>query len=91
MIIYADNLSDIDLRPLIAFHRWHGDPMTMVLFRAPKPRAVPAGSPSWTREGRIVSFFEKPDQPTSDLANARTLRRGCRGLPRDRRDGGRST
>ena len=25
VIIYADNLSDIDLRPLLAFHRQHGD------------------------------------------------------------------
>ena len=37
VIIYADNLSDIDLRPLIAFHRRHSDPLTMVLFRAPTP------------------------------------------------------
>ena len=38
VIIYADNLSDIDLRPLIAFHCRHGDPLTMVLFRSPNPR-----------------------------------------------------
>ena len=48
VIIYADNFSDIDLRPLVAFHRRHGDPLTMVLFRAPNPR--PAGSPSSTRK-----------------------------------------
>ena len=27
VIIYADNLSDVDLRPLLAFHRQHGDPL----------------------------------------------------------------
>ena len=68
VIIYADNLSDIDLRPLIAFHRQHGDPLTMVLFRAPNPRAC--GIADLDGEGRIVSFVEKPERPTSDLANA---------------------
>ena len=68
VIIYADNLSDIDLRPLLAFHRQHGDPLTMVLFRAPNPRAC--GIAELDEEGRIVSFVEKPERPTSDLANA---------------------
>jgi D,D-heptose 1,7-bisphosphate phosphatase len=68
VIIYADNLSDIDLRPLLAFHRTHGDPFTMVLFRAPNPRAC--GIAELDAEGRIVSFVEKPEQPATDLANA---------------------
>jgi D,D-heptose 1,7-bisphosphate phosphatase len=68
VIIYADNFSDIDLRPLIAFHRRHGDPMTMLLFHAPNPRAC--GIAALDEEGRIISFVEKPQQPTSDLANA---------------------
>ena len=67
-IIYADNLSDIDLRPLLAFHRRHGDPLTMVLFRAPNPRAC--GIAELDGDGRIVSFVEKPQEPASDLANA---------------------
>jgi D,D-heptose 1,7-bisphosphate phosphatase len=69
VIIHADNLSDIDLRPLIAFHRWHGDPLTVVLFRAPNPSACAHRITELDREGRIVSFFERPDQPTSDLAS----------------------
>jgi histidinol-phosphate phosphatase family protein len=68
VIIYADNLSDVDLRPLLAFHRQHGDPLTMVLFRAPNPHAC--GIAELDHEGRIVSFIEKPERPTSDLANA---------------------
>ena len=68
VIIYADNLSDIDLRPLLAFHRTHDDPFTMVLFRAPNPRAC--GIAELDAAGRIVSFVEKPEQPASDLANA---------------------
>ena len=68
VVIYADNLSDIDLRPLLAFHRQHCDPVTMVLFQAPNPRAC--GIADLDSEGRIVSFVEKPERPTSDLANA---------------------
>jgi D,D-heptose 1,7-bisphosphate phosphatase len=68
VIIYADNLSDIDLRPLIAFHRRHSDSLTMMLFRAHNPRSC--GIAELDEEGRIVSFVEKPEQPASDLANA---------------------
>jgi D,D-heptose 1,7-bisphosphate phosphatase len=68
VIVYADNFSDIDLRPLLAFHRAHGDPLTMVLFHAPNPRAC--GIAALDAAGRIVSFVEKPEQPASDLANA---------------------
>ena len=86
VIIYADNLSDVDLRPLIAFHRRHGDPLTMVLFRAPDPRAC--GIAELDREGRIVSFVEKPEQPAQRPGQRRAVRCRCRGLSRDRRDGG---
>jgi histidinol-phosphate phosphatase family protein len=68
VIIYADNLSDIDLRPLLAFHRQHGDPLTMVLFRTPNPYA--RGIADLNGGGRIVSFVENPERRTSDLANA---------------------
>jgi histidinol-phosphate phosphatase family protein len=68
VIIYADNFSDIDLRPLIAFHREHTDPLTMVLFRAPNPSAC--GIAELNEDGRIVSFVEKPKAPASNLANA---------------------
>jgi D,D-heptose 1,7-bisphosphate phosphatase len=68
LIVYADNLSDIALRPLLAFHRAHDDPFTMVLFRAPNPRAC--GIAELDARGRIVSFVEKPERPATDLANA---------------------
>lgn len=68
LIIYADNLSDVNLRAMLEFHRWHGDPMTMLLFRAPNPRAC--GIAELDEQGRIVGFAEKPAQPRSDLANA---------------------
>jgi mannose-1-phosphate guanylyltransferase len=68
VIIYADNLSDIDLRPLLAFHRRHDDLLTMVLFRAPDPRAC--GIVELDAHDRIIAFVEKPERPASDLANA---------------------
>jgi histidinol-phosphate phosphatase family protein len=68
VIVYADNLSDINLRPLLEYHRGHPDPFTMVLFRAPNPRAC--GIAEVDAQGRIVGFVEKPEQPVSDLANA---------------------
>ena len=52
---------------MLAFHRSHGDPFTMLLFRAPNPSAC--GIAELDDEGRVVSFVEKPKEPKSDLAN----------------------
>ncbi|HWE37750.1 MAG TPA: HAD-IIIA family hydrolase [Isosphaeraceae bacterium] len=68
LILYADNLSDVDLRALLAYHRAHDDPATMLLFRAPDPRAC--GIAELDDAGRVVSFVEKPAEPRGDLANA---------------------
>lgn len=68
LIIYADNLSDVDLRALLRFHCSHGDPMTMMLFHAPNPRAC--GVAELDSTGRVIDFVEKPETPRSDLANA---------------------
>jgi D,D-heptose 1,7-bisphosphate phosphatase len=67
IIIYADNFSDVDLRRMLAFHRSHDDPFTMLLFRAPNPSAC--GIAELDDDGRVVSFVEKPKEPRSDLAN----------------------
>ena len=58
VIIYADNFSDVDLGRMLAFHRSHDDPFTMLLFRAANPRAC--GIAELDDEGRVVSFVEKP-------------------------------
>jgi mannose-1-phosphate guanylyltransferase len=68
LVIYADNLSTIDLAAFTAFHRVHPDPMSMALFHAPNPRAC--GIAALNDEARVTSFVEKPDNPASDLANA---------------------
>jgi histidinol-phosphate phosphatase family protein len=68
VIVYTDNLSDVDLRALLAYHRAHDDPATMLLFRAPDPKAC--GIAELDDAGRVVSFVEKPAEPKGDLANA---------------------
>jgi mannose-1-phosphate guanylyltransferase len=68
LIIYSDNLSNVDLDAFLAFHRWHGDPFTMLLFRAQFPEK--SGIAEVAPDGRVLSFIEKPKQPKSDLANA---------------------
>ena len=68
LIIYTDNFSDLDVSKLLTAHRSHGDPVTMLLFRALDPRAC--GIAELDSEGRIIAFEEKPAVPKSDLANA---------------------
>ncbi len=68
LIIYADNLSDLDLTELMRVHRSHQDPITMVLFRTPTPTRC--GIAQIDREGRVIEFQEKPSDPKSNLANA---------------------
>jgi mannose-1-phosphate guanylyltransferase len=67
LIVYADNLSDVDLSAFLAFHRGHGGPMSMLLFRTPYPEKC--GIAEVAEGGRIVSFVEKPKQPRGNLAN----------------------
>ena len=68
IIIYADNLSDADLRLMLERHRRHEDPVTMLLFHTPDPQAC--GIVELDQHDRVVSFFEKPRHPQSTLANA---------------------
>lgn len=68
LLVYADNLSSVDLGEMIRFHRGHDSPMTMLLFRAENPSAC--GIAELDAESRVVSFEEKPADPKSDLANA---------------------
>lgn len=68
LIIYADNLSDVDLGAMMRFHWSHDDPITMLLFHSSEPEQC--GIAEIDEEGRITDFVEKPGRPTSDLANA---------------------
>jgi len=71
LIVYADNLTDVDLSQMVAFHnqcRKRGGILTMGLFRAPDPRAC--GIAVLDQTARIVKFVEKPERPESNWANA---------------------
>lgn len=68
VIIYADNLSDVDLNAMLTFHDEHPDPVTMLLFKTPHPESC--GIASMDESGRITEFVEKPTAPKSNLANA---------------------
>jgi len=68
LVIYADNLSNVDLGRMVRFHASHDGPITMGLFHAAHPRQC--GIASLDGDGRITAFVEKPEHPESDLANA---------------------
>ncbi len=67
-VFYADNLSDLRMRPMLERHLAHTDPLTVGLFHTPFPKA--SGIVDLDDAGRITAFVEKPANPTSDLANA---------------------
>lgn len=67
LIVYGDNLSNVDLAALLSFHAGHAEPMTMLLFRTPYPEKC--GIAELDPDGRIIGFVEKPAQPRSNLAN----------------------
>jgi NDP-sugar pyrophosphorylase family protein len=68
VVIYADNASDVSLSSLLDFHDGHGTGATMLLFRAPDPRACGIATLDATRT--VTAFVEKPENPSSNLANA---------------------
>jgi mannose-1-phosphate guanylyltransferase len=67
-ILYADNLTDVDLSALLAFNTAHPAPLTVGLFHAENPSAC--GIVSLDDDARIVEFEEKPREPKGDLASA---------------------
>jgi len=68
LLIYVNNFSDVNLIELLSFHQKHDDPVTMMLFHAPNPKAC--GIAELDAVNRIIGFEEKPQGPVSDLANA---------------------
>jgi mannose-1-phosphate guanylyltransferase len=67
-VLYADNLSDLHMAPMLRRHHSHADPLTIGLFHTPSPKS--SGIVALDTDGRIVEFIEKPERPRGDLANA---------------------
>ena len=72
IIAYADNLTDINLSEFQSFHRDicvpNGGVLSIALFRTNRPREC--GIAEIDSSYRITAFTEKPDNPSSNLANA---------------------
>ena len=66
-IIYADNLTDIDLSKMIKFHHDKNAIFTCGVFHTNKPKEC--GILATNDEGVVIEFEEKPKEPKSDLAN----------------------
>ena len=71
LIAYADNLTDINLSAMVAFHRNQkaaGKLLTMGLFRTEHPEAC--GIATLDASQTVTGFEEKPENPEGNLANA---------------------
>lgn len=67
-VIYADNLTSVDLSAMAAAHVRSGALLTMGLFRCDQPSRC--GIVELAPDGRVTHFEEKPAAPRSNLANA---------------------
>lgn len=68
LIVYADNLTNADLAPLVRFHRDRRSEFTLAVFRTPNPREC--GIVVADASGLVTEFQEKPADPKSPWANA---------------------
>lgn len=67
-ILYGDNLTDVNLQKMLVFHRGHGLPFTLGVFKAENPKQC--GIAEIDADGLVTGFMEKPQEPKSDLAAA---------------------
>lgn len=67
-ILYGDNLTNVDLTKIYAFHCQHGLPFTLGVFKAEEPSRC--GIAEVNQEDVVIDFVEKPENPKSDLAAA---------------------
>jgi mannose-1-phosphate guanylyltransferase len=68
LIVYADNLTDMDVGDFWRFHQARDGLLTMGVFETPAPRE--GGIVLWDERGRVTAFEEKPAHPRSAWANA---------------------
>ena len=67
-ILYADNLTNINLTEFLTFHKQKKQPFSMALNRVEEPHRC--GIAELDDNEIIQAFVEKPEKPVSNLANA---------------------
>lgn len=65
-ILYADVLTNINLRAVLEFHLTRNTAATLALYRVPDPSRC--GIATVDENGRVTQFVEKPPVATSNLA-----------------------
>jgi len=68
LILYADNLTNLDLTRMVAFHDDRTECLTIGV--APTDKPAEKGTVVVDSSGRVIAFEEKAAQPRSNLANA---------------------
>jgi mannose-1-phosphate guanylyltransferase len=68
LVVYADNLTNFDLRRMVEFHDGRTECLTMGV--VPTDRPSEKGTVVVDADDRIVAFEEKASRPRSNLANA---------------------
>lgn len=69
LVVSADHVYAMDLRPLLREHLERGADLTMALTRVPMDQAHRYGTAGLDAGGRVVSYQEKTSTPASDLAS----------------------
>jgi mannose-1-phosphate guanylyltransferase len=67
-IFYGDNLTNVRVDRWVEYHLAHGGDLTLMLYKTDKPHMK--GIVELDKDGKVVSFVEKPSNPTSNLASA---------------------
>ena len=67
-VIYADNLSNLDLGAMVRFHAARPEPLTIGIVPTDRPREK--GTVVVDADGRVIAFEEKAEHPRSNLSNA---------------------
>jgi len=67
-IIYGDNLTNVNLTAMIAFHNQHSMPLTLGVFKTDRPKEC--GIVEIGNHNVVIGFVEKPENPATDLAAA---------------------
>jgi mannose-1-phosphate guanylyltransferase len=67
-ILYADNLTNINLQDMLNFHVDHKKDFTLALFKVTNPHEC--GIVAIDSHSSVISFTEKPERSDSDLAFA---------------------